>query len=362
MQQRINLNAGINSTGYGVAASNILKKLHENNCGPMLWPIGKTSPQDDQAKIACEAAAARRSLYDGSEPCLRIWQQHNLAERYSKHFNTALTFFELDKLNEQEVNHINSVDMLFVASKWAKEIVDEHCKVDCKVLPMGVDTDIFKPAKSSQFEKDGIYRFFTTGKIEYRKGHDVLIKMFERAFGPEDKVELHIKWENPFLSPQESEDWERLYKTSILGNKIYFHKTQYQEEIASLMQQCDCGVYPARAEGFGLGILESIACGKPTITTNYSAQVGFAELAEADLIDTPNKEFAFDGKWFFGTGRWAEIGDREVDLFAQAMRHKYEAKELTNPNYENAIIEYNWDETFKTLAHHLKLTPTQQGR
>lgn len=350
----INLNAGINKTGYGVVATNILMSLDAAQKSPVLWPIG--SPEFDSPREAdtFKQSIQRQASYNPQSPSLRIWHQFDLAERYSSNQNTALTFFEVDKLSERDVQHINSVDELFVGSTWAKNIVENQCSTKCTVIPLGVDRKIFFP-KEPKSKKDETYRFFSTGKIEKRKGYDVLVEAFNKAFGKDDNVQLHIKWYNPFLTTSERSDWANLYEDSKLGNKIYFHHTKTQEDVAKIMQACDCGVYPTRAEGFGLGILEAIACGKPVITTNYSAHVDFCKRAKVNLIDMPHREPALDGKWFHGEAQWARWGNKETQELADLMRVKYEYFDNENPNYQKALDWYNWENCTNHICKSLNI-------
>ena len=48
-----------------------------------------------------------------------------------------------------------------------------------------------------------------------------------------------------------------------------------RDELAGLMRAADCYVSLHRSEGFGLGIAESMALGKPVIATHYSGPVDF---------------------------------------------------------------------------------------
>ena len=75
------------------------------------------------------------------------------------------------------------------------------------------------------------------------------------------------------------------------------------------MSQADCGVFPAKAEGWNLDLLEMMSCGKSTIATNYSGHTEFCNKENCYLVDLPEMETAEDGKWFRGQGEWGKIGD-----------------------------------------------------
>lgn len=348
----INLNAGPNTTGYGCVATNILHQLELLGAEPCLFPIGEPDLETQELLLTYNKAFSRQSHYSSKNPGLRIWHQFSMAERYSSKLNAGLTFFELDTLKNNEINHLNSLDILFVASEWAKQVVDNHCSVDCRVVPMGVNTEIFRPQKD---RPNGSYKFFTTGKTEYRKGHDVLLEAFESAFGPDCDVELHIKWHNPFLSQTDRDAWTRYYKQSSLANKIFFHETDNQIELAEMIRGCDCGVYPTRAEGFGLGLLEAIACDKHLISTDYSGHVDFCKMANADLVHISEKEKASDGIWFFGDGKWAKWNDQAKSDLIDKMRKAYKERIYGSPNREEVLKKYNWETTTKEICQHLEI-------
>lgn len=350
----INLNAGINNTGYGCVATNIFLKLFQKYPDLSLFPIGQCFIAEKHIKSVERAQSQGIHHFNADNPSLRIWHQFSMAERYSKRLSAGLTFFELDQLKQGEVCHLNGLDIVFVASKWAKTIVDSQCSVQCEVLPMGCDETIFTP-KKQESENNKPYRFFTSGKIEIRKGYDVLCDMFNKAFKPEDNVELYIKWENAFLSQTEMDRWEKLYKESPLGDKIIFVRAKSQEEIANMINFCDCGVFPTKAEGFGLNILEAIYCNKPVIVTNYSAPTEFCNPDNSTLIEPDSLEEARDGRWFFGEGNWAKLGENYQESFVDSMRRHYYKDIRNNPGRPATQAAYNWDICIDRLCKHLNL-------
>ena len=129
---------------------------------------------------------------------------------------------------------------------------------------------------------------------------------------------------NPFLSEEESNNWIKKYKESKLGSKIQiFSHVPSAFHVASLMRQADCGIFPSRAEGWNLELLEMMSCAKPCIATNYSAHQEFCTKEDTWFIDIDETEPAHDGKWFFGQGKWARLGERQIDQAVEYMRLAY---------------------------------------
>ena len=138
-------------------------------------------------------------------------------------------------------------------------------------------------------------------KILYASSSSIYGETKIYPFNEDDKVELWMLCDNPFYTEDENFKWERLYRTSKLGDKIkIIPRQQMQEDVYNIMMQADCGVFPARAEGWNLDLLEMMSCGKQTIATNYSAHTEFCNEDNCMLVETTEMVDAEDGKWFRG--------------------------------------------------------------
>jgi glycosyltransferase involved in cell wall biosynthesis len=249
-----------------------------------------------------------------------------------------MTFFELDTLVAGEIQQLNSLDHLFVPSKWAADIVNKYCKVAVSVAPLGVDTEIFYPGYTGTKPKD-ICRFLNVGKLEVRKGHDVISNIFTSTFPESSPVELWLMVENPFLSEIEYRKWSR-YLCSKDKRIRMIPRRNEQEELALYMNSVDFGFFPSRAEGWNLDMLEMMACGKPCITTRYSAHTEFCNDDNSFLADIDGLEPATDGKWFFGTGNWAKLNEQNL---SNCLRKAYDMWLTTHYEYETMC--YNATDT-----------------
>jgi len=215
----INLQAPINTLGYGVAGYNILKELFARDDSVSLYPIGNPDQTDDFIAKAISNISSLKL----NRPHVKIWHQHDLFQRVGKGKHLGFPIFELTEFDQRERISLHHCDELMVCSKWASEIVDNQTGIKANVVPLGVDTEIFYPNKVSNPDKT---IFFNCGKWEKRKGHDILGECFNRAFTKDDNVELWMMCENPFLKPEQKEHWEKLYKSYA-----EFYKVEMNEKI-----------------------------------------------------------------------------------------------------------------------------------
>jgi glycosyltransferase involved in cell wall biosynthesis len=359
MNMNLNLRGPCNCfLGYGHCCFNILKELRKI-CNVSYFPIGQQNLTTQDRDIVIQSIK-NQDNFDFKSPSLNIWHQNMLGERIGNGLNTALSFFEIDRLPQRDVNHINSLDTFFVASQWAANIIDDDKRIKispCVVVPMGVDRSIFN--ENYQTNNSHTTRFLNLSKIEIRKGHDFLVDIFNKAFDINDDVELIISWNNPFLTDDQTKKWVDLYKNSKLGDKITFVSyLPTDQTLTQLICSCDCLLSPTRAEGAGLPILQALSCGKFVITTNYSAHTEFCTKDNSYLIDIDTLEEAYDGIWFHGEGKWAHIGNKEkeqcVDYMRAIHQKKQSGEELVNTAGIETAKRFSWQNTAEILVEALK--------
>jgi glycosyltransferase involved in cell wall biosynthesis len=351
----INLYAPICNTGYGIAAYNILRAL-DKITEVTLFNVGEIdkSMPDSQTilKNWIASSPSKQSSFDNNSTTVKIWHQHELFNRIGKGKHYGFPIFELDKFTALELSSINSCDHLLVCSEWAKKIIMSNpIKSDLAidVVPLGIDQEIFKPSRESRDKTI----FFNCGKWEVRKGHDIVLECFERAFSSNDNVELWMMCHNPFPFAR-GEKWEEMYRSSKLYDKIKLIPRQpTQQSVYNILRQVDCGIFPARAEGWNLELLETMACGKNVITTNYSGHTEFCNSENARLIEIESLEPAIDNVWFHGQGNWAKIEEKQKVQIVDHLKDVHDKKQSGKLAFNDAGVEtgkiFTWDNSAKKL-------------
>ncbi len=149
-----------------------------------------------------------------------------------------------------------------------------------------------------------------------------------QAFGyafpdPRMKVGLLIKSTGPGeLDPTVSQHLKNL---SIIDKRVKtVDRPVDRDEMLSLIHNCDCYVSLHRSEGFGLGMAEAMALGKPVIATGYSGNQDF--LTEETGFPVPfSLRKLMPGEYPMGQGQsW---GEPDLAIAIQYMRTVFANRE-----------------------------------
>ncbi|CAB1127716.1 protein of unknown function [Candidatus Hydrogenisulfobacillus filiaventi] len=153
----------------------------------------------------------------------------------------------------------------------------------------------------------GPARFLFLGGPIYRKGIDILVDAFDRAFGgePSAPAELVLKvtgldtfYAGQSLLPQLEQRYPRIWpRVRVLDRFLP------PAERDALLQQASALVLPYRGEGFGLPVLEAMAAGTLVVTSARGATRDFATPDTALLIPGHLRYFTRSGdEWLAALG------------------------------------------------------------
>ncbi len=164
-----------------------------------------------------------------------------------------------------------NADEVWVPSEFVRSMyIDSGLDAErVHVVPNAVDLERFRPdGPALELDATGTRLLFVGGFI-YRKGVDVLLDAYARAFGGRDDVTLVIKdfgGDSVYRGADRSalQQWvseDRLPRIELIDRELS------DDEMAALYRSCDVLVHPYRGEGFGMPVLEAMASGLPVIVT-----------------------------------------------------------------------------------------------
>lgn len=174
---------------------------------------------------------------------------------------------------------LKEFDQLWVPSEWQRQcsIQQGYHPDKIKVIPEGIDPDIFYPEKvNCDLTSDGRFKFFLAGRWDYRKSTKEIIETFLNTFSNDEPVDLIVSIDNPFSNDGFKTTEERLEHFSLNDPRIKVLHFPSREEYIKLLKSCHVFLSCARSEGWNLPLLEAMACGTPSIYSECSGQMQFA--------------------------------------------------------------------------------------
>lgn len=218
--------------------------------------------------------------------------------------------------------------LMVAGSTWNKSLLEAAgLQTPVKLVMQGVDRTVFHPGpKSGLF--DDRFVIFSGGKLEYRKGQDLVLLAF-RAFRERHPEALlvcawHSPWSglaqqlavNPRIVPVPVRDgridatgWAAANGIPTDGLIDVGPVPNFQ--MAPILRECDVALFPNRAEGgTNLVAMECMACGVPCIV---SANTGHLDLIQGESCLPLMRQGPVNATPFYrGTDGWGESDIEEI--------------------------------------------------
>ncbi|WP_237152753.1 glycosyltransferase family 4 protein [Oryzibacter oryziterrae] len=267
-------------------------------------------------------------------------------------FNVGLTgsptlgvvFFELPQLDEATLERARAFPLIVAGSTWNEQILRAYGLTNVTTVIQGIDQTLFHPAQRQGVLPDR-FTVFTGGKLELRKGQDLVVTAFSRFAKRHPDALLVAAWHSPWPQLARSVDNSGVaapmtftdegktdFPAWAAANDIAPHQFLDLGAVPNalmppVLREMDIALFPNRSEGgTNLVAMECMACGVPTI---LSANTG-----HLDLIDGNNcyalehqADVAGAGAGVGDVKGWGNSSvDEIVDCLERAYRDRNDAR------------------------------------
>ena len=161
-----------------------------------------------------------------------------------------------------------------------------------RVIPNGVDTAEFRPMPADRQRlraelgfSDGDAVLGYVGRLHTTKGIPLLIDAFEQLRRENPRLKLLLAGPGPLRGAIEE-------RARASPGAIALLEPQPFDRVVSLLNALDVFAFPSRGEGFGISLLEAMACGLPSVAFGRWGVKELVNDGETGLLADNPAEFA----------------------------------------------------------------------
>ncbi len=210
----------------------------------------------------------------------------------------GVVFFETAVIPAENIVAAKRFGVIIAGSSWNADVLRAHGLPAVRNCPQGVDLNLFSPAPKSDRFGDR-FVVFSGGKLEYRKGQDLVIAAFQRFQTKYPDALLVTAWHSPWpqaarnmsmsmhlkSQPVVGADNRLDIKGWAVGNGIPEDAIVdigplQNTDTPNVLRGVDVALFPNRCEGgTNLVAMECMAAGIPAI---LSRNTGHLDLIQSD--------------------------------------------------------------------------------
>lgn len=217
-----------------------------------------------------------------------------LSARFRGRRNVGVIAYEDTKMTPDVIERASSYDAMIVHSDFNRRLLEERGVPNVRVALQGVDpTEIHPGPRTGRFGDRFVV--FSGGKLEFRKGQDIVLAAFKVFHQRHPDALLAAAWHNVWpqtamsmaespltpVAPKVGADGRlelvRWATENGLPSEAFLDLGFLgRDQVARVLWECDAAVFPNRCEGAtNLVAMEAMACAVPTV---LSANTGHADI------------------------------------------------------------------------------------
>ncbi|MCC3584501.1 tetratricopeptide repeat protein [Microcoleus sp. PH2017_30_WIL_O_A] len=280
----------------------------------------------------------------------------------------GVIFFEDTRITPAALETAKKYRAIVAGSHWNADVLRSCGLTNVAMVNQGIDPAIFHPAPKSNLFGDR-FVIFSGGKLEYRKGQDIVIAAFKRFRAKHPEALLLTTWHNfwpqymlgieqtgnvaglPNINRDGSLGISQWLAANGLPVESFIDIGLIPNHLAGqILREADCAVFTNRCEGgTNLVAMESMACGIPTI---LSANTGHLDLIYSNICYPLSHQGRVKPTAHFpGVEGWGESDVEEVvEALEQVYTNREEAKRrgLAAANF---MLDWTWEKQVKRFLN-----------
>jgi glycosyltransferase involved in cell wall biosynthesis len=243
-------------------------------------------------RTATTSRLVLQPVQNGLEP---VRAAHDVDLRGSPSIGVA--FLEQARFSPAAASRLRDYPLVVAGSNWNRHLLHAAGASNVALVHQGVDTSLFHPAPGRGLFP-GRFVVFSGGKLEYRKGQDLVLGAFRRFAERHPEALLLTAWSSPWpqlarslganrdlvpppLTAEGQVDvagWTRL--NGLSEHQVVHCGSVANRAMPRILREAAVALFPNRAEGgTNLVAMECMACGVPVI---LSANTGHLDLLGDD--------------------------------------------------------------------------------
>lgn len=236
----------------------------------------------------------------------------------------ALFFWEESAVPEHTIQLLakNFDAIISPARTVTNALLDSGLPIPIATIGQPIDLEPYAALAHTRRPRGREIRFLHVSSCFKRKGVDVLLEAWAKAFTSADRVYLVIKtFPNPHNNVEQqlerlAERYPDLARVEIVNRDVG------QQELVQFYADADVMVLPSRGEGYNLPALEAMASGLPLIVTGHGGQRDFCSEREARLIG-----YRFTSSESHVSGHHSLWVEPDVEDLAAALREQVDPEQ-----------------------------------
>ncbi len=347
-------------TGYAMSCREILHALdgegvrvaYEYVYGPGTpFPVRE---EENAGDYLLNVVSKRRS---GRRPKVSVvYGQGDVFPRNKGRTRIGYTMLEVDGFPAEWVKNGNALDEVWVPSAFNRDgFVASGLTAPIRVMPLGVDIDHFHPGITGFSNPGGDFVFLASFEWGERKRADMILKVFNQTFRRAEPVVLVCKVINVNKPTNVRAQIEALGLSASGGRIAFLHNREFPyHQLGALYRSADCYISAGRGEGWDMPLMEAMACGLPSIATDWGAHTEFVHGGISYPLRIRGLLPADARAPYYKGFRWS---DPDPEHLAHLLRHVAEHRAKARDKGARAAAEmaarWTWAEAGRRIAARL---------